>query len=1057
MLANDTFRRWQEPLQLIPSNRLLQISGIHGCGKSILASFIVSALRESQILTLYFPFASSDPQRRSAEDFLRSTLWQLLKHCPDVQSRLDANEGICEEDLSTPRLWQSLSKAIRSSVKPIYLVLDAVDECIDSEQILPQNICRMIDECAMLRVLFLGRPHVLEGLSLPSDWSRQTIDISMDLVGADVLAFTKNQVESSAIIQRSGLQTRVIGPLMVNDLQRSVSVSDMDKKLRSLPRGLEEAFRLVLQRMAQRLDSSELQLARKILALSSVSYRPLTFEEMNHAQALDLWSRASRPNCSIEDYLFLQPMRRLAEICEGLVIVQGRCLVLMHSSAREFLCRSPEDWLHGPDFDVRNFRVDIQSTHQLISTLCLLAVEMEKPRAQDPALVPATMQPLQTIKQQCPFTVYAYTHTFYHLNRAGDIANDASARISKILVSPHAMLWFEYFWALLSEDVSLDAEINEFGTWTAMTDIDFGSVGLSPELYTSLMSWQQDSAQKPNGSDPALLQVQAKLATLDHDTGIGISENDPPKIGARQDGAQINIANVGPTRAATTSAPFAGNITHDVTTLLACQSPVSGAGQVKMLTKFIHALRQPRRVIDPLKVLFSSILARAAGFPVYTLIAIGQFYWRFDKFEEALKIDTIALKKVEHEEIATKYLIHLMIGNCHSGLLHYSTAQPYFHQAQKGFERILGARHVLTRLAWQLMGFCAYDLGNYLEAENFLRQSAAPGKTRWLFVEILDIEVQYWLGMCSYELGRWEKTQAMLQKWHTESKAEDKYKTLCNIGMCQYNLCHDEPAKATLQTLYSYQEKKYGIGHSDTLDTAYNVGKCCYYLGDFKQAEEYLQRSTSGLCAVEGETDYRVTRGRLYLGCTAYMRCHTDATVSRRRGDHADLGFVSATVPDKQKNHQFTEVLADSSCIDQGEAVRLLKKAFEWCKKHNAVDNTAIASICYDVGCYGFGHDPEAARCWLIKALTHAKKVYDADHAFTHEIQLQINITFKKWECHSAQCAERRMTPDSVDTDKDEGLDEDDGSEAGTQSLHAPASVKCPVQQSTWLETSSIG
>lgn len=39
------------------------------------------------------------------------------------------------------------------------------------------------------------------------------MDISIDLVGADVLAFTKNQVESSPTIQRSGLQTRVIDAL----------------------------------------------------------------------------------------------------------------------------------------------------------------------------------------------------------------------------------------------------------------------------------------------------------------------------------------------------------------------------------------------------------------------------------------------------------------------------------------------------------------------------------------------------------------------------------------------------------------------------------------------------------------------------------------------------------------------------------------------------------------------------------------------------------------------------------------------------------------------------
>lgn len=135
---------------------------------------------------------------------------------------------------------------------------------------------------------------------------------------------------------------------------------------------------------------------------------------------------------------------------------------------------------------------------------------------------------------------------------------------------------------------------------------------------------------------------------------------------------------------------------------------------------------------------------------------------------------------------------------------------------------------------------------------------------------------------------------------------------------------------------------------------------------------------------------------------------------------------------------------------------RVTREALEWCERHNSVDNTAIASICYDVGFYGFGHDPEEARRWLIKALIHARKVYDADHAFTQEIRFRLGATFKKWECRSAQYAERRMTSDPVDTNKDEGLDMDDRSEAETRSLYALASVKRPEWQSTWFETKSI-
>ena len=68
---NPTFKEWNQHSPSPAPERLLYISGIHGCGKSVLASAIFEGLNQQ---TLFFSFSGTDTSRQSFSSFIRSCI-----------------------------------------------------------------------------------------------------------------------------------------------------------------------------------------------------------------------------------------------------------------------------------------------------------------------------------------------------------------------------------------------------------------------------------------------------------------------------------------------------------------------------------------------------------------------------------------------------------------------------------------------------------------------------------------------------------------------------------------------------------------------------------------------------------------------------------------------------------------------------------------------------------------------------------------------------------------------------------------------------------------------
>ena len=286
----NAYERWAKPGHLSIEDRLLIISGSHGCGKSILASSIVARLEDDDEHTLFYAFSNSDGSRQTPENLVRTFLWQLLersgkKECVDSLHRLRM-EG--QSNLS--KLWEAFGSMVLSLAKPVYCVVDGIDECADFDNAVSAEIARIQRRCPNLHMLLLGRPHATQPHS--KSLGIEALDITSELLEQDIDTFIHNKIFKSDILSLPDLRENVYSilkdksdgmflwvRLMIDDLKKSSSRFEVNERLQTLPRGLENAYQLIFLRIFEKLDKFEIRLVQNALAFIIISYRPLHFDE----------------------------------------------------------------------------------------------------------------------------------------------------------------------------------------------------------------------------------------------------------------------------------------------------------------------------------------------------------------------------------------------------------------------------------------------------------------------------------------------------------------------------------------------------------------------------------------------------------------------------------------------------------------------------------------------------------------------------------------------------------------------------------------------------------
>ncbi|KAL8701797.1 MAG: hypothetical protein Q9201_004711 [Fulgogasparrea decipioides] len=387
-LHNPKYLAWRDD----ETKKLLWISADPGCGKSVLARYIIDeALPQnlpnpSSTQILYYFFKDTSPEQRSATRAVSTILHQLLAARPQlIRHALPSYREIGTALSQTfPKLWSIFSAAVTDPlVGDIFCVLDALDECNEQEQqTLTQAIQQILSTASRLKILITSRPYfkirygfheLLEASSnieLAGNDESASIKKEIDLV-------IKYQVKELAKKNRlhpkveAHLEKRLLRiehrtylwlRLILEVIRKSLSgtVSAINKLIDNLPVGIHESYEALLQRC------DDPSFAKRVLQIVLVAGRPLTLEEMDIVLHVDEQT-SSYADLELEGSSRLQ--ETLPSRCGLMISVIQSKVYFIHQTVKEFLVDN--DGTGSPSAKIWQQSLSLQMSHQLMTDICL--------------------------------------------------------------------------------------------------------------------------------------------------------------------------------------------------------------------------------------------------------------------------------------------------------------------------------------------------------------------------------------------------------------------------------------------------------------------------------------------------------------------------------------------------------------------------------------------------------------------------------------------------------------------------------------------------------------
>ncbi len=116
----------------------LWLHGIPGCGKTVLCSTVIEDIAStcqvgSRSALAYYYFVFNEIDKQTYDGLVRSLVVQLFSQSPESSKTMEALFTDCSEGQKTPTP-KSLVQALRTiceDFEQIYLVFDALDECVE--------------------------------------------------------------------------------------------------------------------------------------------------------------------------------------------------------------------------------------------------------------------------------------------------------------------------------------------------------------------------------------------------------------------------------------------------------------------------------------------------------------------------------------------------------------------------------------------------------------------------------------------------------------------------------------------------------------------------------------------------------------------------------------------------------------------------------------------------------------------------------------------------------------------------------------------------------------
>jgi hypothetical protein len=336
----------------------LKVQGRPGSGKSIAASFMVQYLQNTKSNTvLYFFCNNSDAEKRVSSQILRTMLWQLLQHDASLYQLLlpwyhRSGRPFADSDTQISAMFGAAVAGTKLS--PLFLVVDALDECEDSSELLGA-LKAARDSSTVMKMILLAR----EDPALDKLLSSCDAALSMESNQTFVDAYVCKRLSEMQIFRNRELRTRtadsiskasdglwLFSRLLLDEIEHAPSIGEINRKINSVPSGMIQLYSSIITAKGSRQTDLQTKMAQQLyLWVDTSEYVPEW-----------LWKNSG-------DYLeddmvenLLQFASSSREIFNPFKVVQELCAPLVQANVLHpmTICR-PDDPYDDTMFSVRFF------------------------------------------------------------------------------------------------------------------------------------------------------------------------------------------------------------------------------------------------------------------------------------------------------------------------------------------------------------------------------------------------------------------------------------------------------------------------------------------------------------------------------------------------------------------------------------------------------------------------------------------------------------------------------------------------------------------------------
>jgi hypothetical protein len=348
------------------SSSLLWVSADPGCGKSVLAKYLIDQVlpSTSKRTTCYFFFKDDFSDQKSVANAVCAILRQLFLAKPRLLRDSILTEFETKGDTfvqSFLDLWSTLgSVAADQNAGEIVCILDALDECQDGDLSQLIQALKVLYSAnsgkSNLKFLLTSRPY---GHIRREFWELEKRLPSIRLSGENEIEVKKISKEIDLVIQ-SRVEyignKRSLEPYELTFLQEQLMAvpnrtylwvhltldvienisgftkGNVRRALQRIPQNVDDAYNRILER------SSDVKRARKLLHIVTAATRPLSVGEISLIMAIEE-THKSYDDVKQE----LEPEERfqgtLRDLCGLFVVIIDTKIYLLHQTAKEFLVR----------------------------------------------------------------------------------------------------------------------------------------------------------------------------------------------------------------------------------------------------------------------------------------------------------------------------------------------------------------------------------------------------------------------------------------------------------------------------------------------------------------------------------------------------------------------------------------------------------------------------------------------------------------------------------------------------------------------------------------------